>query len=163
MDGKLQDKEPQNRRERLNCMKKKHNEHNVFAMSCELNSPDITSARRSSCPIIRSPGFVPIVSNAQSVFATFCELNSPDIVSARRSSANRRGPVALYLCFAMICRVLKISWAPKSCMFCRADSSSVCNACASAFGGTPRCFFRTWRKAVATFRHGLRVDDVGCG
>ena len=84
------------------------------------------------------------------VFAMSCELNSPDIASARRSSANRRGPVALYLFFAMMCRVLAISWAPKSCMFCRADSSSVCNDYVSALGGIPRGFFRTWRKAVTT-------------
>ncbi len=55
-------------------------------MACDLNSPDIASARRSSCPIIRSPGCVPIVANAHSVLETFCELNSPDIASARRSS-----------------------------------------------------------------------------
>ncbi len=82
------------------------NAHSVFAMPCELNSPDIASARRSSCPIILSPGFVPVVAYAHSVFATSWELNSPDIASARRSSANRRGPVALYLCFAIMCRVL---------------------------------------------------------
>jgi len=46
--------------------------HSVFATFCELNSPAIACARYSSCPIIRSPGFVPIVANAHSVFATSC-------------------------------------------------------------------------------------------
>ena len=69
-------------------MQKKHIDHSVFATSCELNAPDIASARRFSYPIIRSPGFVPMVAIAHSVFATSCELNSPDIASARRSKAN---------------------------------------------------------------------------
>ena len=61
--------------------------HNrICSTACALNSPDIASARRSSCPIIRSPGFVPIVANAHSVFAIACELNSPDMASALRCS-----------------------------------------------------------------------------
>ena len=35
----------------------------------------IASVTASSGPIIRSPGFVPIIASAHSVFATFFELN----------------------------------------------------------------------------------------
>jgi hypothetical protein len=67
-DGrKKQDHEQQYRRERLNCMQKTHIAHSVFATVCEFNCPDIASARRSSCPITRSPGFVPIVANAHAL------------------------------------------------------------------------------------------------
>ena len=45
-----------------------------------------------------------------------------------------------------MCRVLAITWAPNSCMFCRADSSSVRNACASAFGGIPLIRKRFYRQ-----------------
>ncbi len=73
-------------------MQKKLITHRMFATFCELNSTDINSARQSRCPIIRSPGLVPIVANAHSVFAIACELNSPDISSARRSSC----PIILF-------------------------------------------------------------------
>jgi hypothetical protein len=46
------------------------NAHGVFGMLCELNSPGIASARRSVCPISRSPGAIPIIpilANAHSV------------------------------------------------------------------------------------------------
>jgi hypothetical protein len=53
------------------------NARSVFATFCELNSPDIASARPSGYPLNRSPGFHPIVANDHSVLATSCELNSP--------------------------------------------------------------------------------------
>ncbi len=40
------------------------------------------------------------------MFAFPCKLNSPDIDSARRSNTNRRGPVDVYLCFAIMCRAV---------------------------------------------------------
>jgi hypothetical protein len=58
----------------------------VFATTCDLNCPDMASARRSSYPIIRSPGFLPNVEYVHIVFATSFELNFPDIISVRRSS-----------------------------------------------------------------------------
>jgi hypothetical protein len=98
--------------------------HSVFATSCELNSPDIASARRSSCPISRSSGFVPIVANAHSVFAICCELNYPDIAFARPSIDNRKGLVVLYLfltimwrTFAICCESWEIHFSRLSCMY----------------------------------------------
>ncbi len=116
---------------------KKQVDHNVFATSCELNSPDIASARRSSCPIICSPGLVLIVANAHSVFEMSCELKFPDIASERRSIANRSEPVVLYLCLAIMYRVLAICWDPKSCMFCRADPPVIVMPAPVIGGGYP--------------------------
>jgi hypothetical protein len=69
--------------------------HSVFATTCDLNCPNIASARRSSYPIIRSPGFLPNVEYVHIVFATTFELNflisSPSVAPVVPSS----GPSAL--------------------------------------------------------------------
>ena len=46
-----------------------------------LELPIIASTRCSSCPITRSPSFLPVVACAQSVFVMTCEFNSPDIIA----------------------------------------------------------------------------------
>ena len=75
----------------------------VVPTPCELQLPVIASARRSSCPINRAPGFLPIFANAHIMFEMSLELNSPDIASSRRSSC----PIIHFLGFVPLSQMPK--------------------------------------------------------